>query len=73
MVVNENDGCGISRQGSLDDLPRMHTGAIDGAAEQFLEGDQPVPGIQVQAAPTILVVNFTIIKILRMIYRESKL
>jgi hypothetical protein len=31
----------------------MHACAIDGAAKQLLEGDQPVPGIQVQAALTV--------------------
>jgi hypothetical protein len=31
-------------------LARMHTGAVDGAAEQFLEGDQPVAVVEVETA-----------------------
>jgi hypothetical protein len=35
----------------------MHAGAIDGAAKQFLEGDEPVPRVQVQAAePTLMAI-----------------
>ncbi len=49
MVVTEDDGGGIVIQAALDHFPWMHLGTIDGASEQFLEGDRPVSGIQEQA------------------------
>ena len=54
MVVGEDHGGCVARQRLPDDLPRMHTGAVDGTAEQLLEGDQPMPGIQVHAAEHLI-------------------
>jgi len=37
VVVRQDDGRGIVVQGTDDHLARVDTGAIDGAAKQFLE------------------------------------
>jgi len=50
VVVSEDDGGRVARQRLLDHLARMNTGAIDGAAKQFFERDEPMAVIQVQAA-----------------------
>src|SRR5271154_3419447 len=36
MIVSDDDGGAIALQRMLDDLARMHAGAVDRAAEQFL-------------------------------------
>ena len=54
VIVRHDDRGGISLQRQLDDLPRMHARAVDGAAEQFLEGDQAVPVVEVQAAERLV-------------------
>ena len=36
------------------DFPRMHAGSIDGAAEHFLEVDEPVAIVEVQAAENLV-------------------
>ena len=50
MVMRQDDRRGIARQRLLHDLARMHAGAVDSAAEQLIESDQPMPVVQVQAA-----------------------
>jgi hypothetical protein len=50
MVVRENQRGGVVLQGLPDDLPRMHAGAVDGAAEDFFEVDQTMAVVEVQAA-----------------------
>jgi len=43
-------GLYASNYATIDHLARVDTGAIDGAAEQHLEGQHPVAGIEEQAA-----------------------
>ena len=50
VVVGEYHRCRIVRERLAQDLTRVHAGAVDGAAEQLLEGDQAVAVIEVQAA-----------------------
>src|SRR5271169_1149160 len=48
VIVGDDHRRRISLQRLLDDFPRMHAGAVDRAAKQFLELNQPVAFIQVQ-------------------------
>ena len=50
MVVGQDDGRCIARQGLFDDFARVNAGPVDGAAEQLVKGDEPVTVVQVQAA-----------------------
>jgi len=50
VVVRQDYRRGVVRERLAQDLARVHAGTVDGAAEQLLEGDQPVAVIQVQAA-----------------------
>src|SRR6202162_6030259 len=50
MVVREDHGRSVMREGLLHHLTRMHAGAVDRAAEQFFEGNQAVAVIKVQTA-----------------------
>ena len=50
MVVREDHGRRVVQQRLAQHLPGMHSGAVDGAAKQLLEGDEPVPIVEVQAA-----------------------
>ena len=48
--MGQDDRCGIDRQGLLDDLAWVHTGAIDRATKKFVKAEHAVPIIQIQAA-----------------------
>src|SRR6056297_2014546 len=50
VIMRQDQRGGILRQGALDDLARVDAGAVDGAAEQFLEKNHAVAVVQVQAA-----------------------
>ena len=50
MVVRKDERRGVVLQRLAHDLARMDAGTVDGAAEHFLEMNEPVPVIQVQAA-----------------------
>src|SRR6186713_1319989 len=50
MVVREDQRGGVVLQRLAHDLARMDAGTVDGAAEHFLEMNEPVPVVQVQAA-----------------------
>ena len=50
MIMRQYDRGGIAGQRLLHYLARMHAGAVDGAAEQLIEGDQAMPIVQMQAA-----------------------
>ena len=50
VIVGEDQCCGIVRERLAHHLSRMHARAVDGAAKQFVEGDQTVPVIEVEAA-----------------------
>src|SRR5438105_6912350 len=50
VVVREDDRRRIVHQRLAQHLPGMHSGAVDGAAKQLLEGDEPVAVVEVQAA-----------------------
>src|SRR5580698_7722215 len=54
VVVREDDGGRVAGECLLHHLARMHAGAVDGAAKQFLESDQPVPVVQVQTAEQLV-------------------
>ena len=49
MIMGQDDGCCIVLQRASYYLTGMHTGPVDGAAEQFLEDDDPVAVVQKQA------------------------
>ena len=55
VIVGQDDGGCIDPQGLLDDFPWVHAGAIDRAAEQFVEAQYPVAVVQVQAAKELVV------------------
>jgi hypothetical protein len=42
MIMRDDDRGGVVLQGQLDDLPRRHAGAVDGAAKQLLVFDEAV-------------------------------
>ena len=48
--MRQDDRSGVASQGLLDDLAGMDAGAVDGAAEQLVEGYQAVAIIEVQTA-----------------------
>src|SRR5690606_22462431 len=48
VVVAHDHRRGIAGQGTAHDFARVHLGAVDGAAEQFLEGERAMAGIQEQ-------------------------
>ena len=50
MVVRKDHRRGVVPQRLPQHLARMHAGAVDRAAEELLEGDQPVAVVEVQAA-----------------------
>ena len=50
VVMGENERRGIVRQSLAQHLPGMHPGTVDRAAEQLLEGDEPVAVVEEQAA-----------------------
>src|SRR5438105_9614611 len=49
MVVREDHGSGVVGQTTPHDFARIHAGAIDRAAEQFLEGDYAMALVEKQA------------------------
>jgi len=50
-VVVRKDHCGrVVRERLPHDFTRVHAGAVDGAAEEFVEGDQTMPAVEMQAA-----------------------
>ena len=50
VVVGEHHRRGIVQKRLAQHFARVHAGAVDGAPEQFLERDQPVAVVQIQAA-----------------------
>src|SRR3546814_12045953 len=48
MVVADDERRGVVRQRPAHDLARMHLGAVDRAAEQLLERQRPVAGVEEQ-------------------------
>ena len=50
MVVGEDHRGRVVIRACAHDFARMDAGAVDGAAEHLLEGDQPVAVVEVQAA-----------------------
>jgi hypothetical protein len=50
MVVGEDQCRGVVQQGLAQHLARVNAGAVDRAAEQLFEGNQPVAVVEVQAA-----------------------
>ena len=46
MVVIEHDGRGVVPEGRLHDLSRMNGCTADRAAEEVLDGDQPMPAVE---------------------------
>src|SRR5690606_30978910 len=48
VVVADDHRRGVARQGAAHHFARMHLGAVDGAAEQLLEGERAMAGIQEQ-------------------------
>ncbi|MNP32050.1 hypothetical protein D3C76_1252070 [compost metagenome] len=49
VVMGEDQRRRVVRQGALDHLARVDAGAVDGAVEQHLEGQHPVPAVEEQA------------------------
>jgi hypothetical protein len=49
-MVRQDDSGRVDGQRLLDQLPRIDAGAVDGATEQFLEFEHPMPVVEVQAA-----------------------
>ena len=47
VIVRDDDRGGIALQSQLDDLARMHAGAVDRAAKQLIEGDQAMAIVEV--------------------------
>ena len=52
--MRQDNGRGVVVQGTHHNFPGMHTGTVDGAAEQFLEGDHAVPVVEIQAAEALM-------------------
>ena len=50
MVVRDDYGRRVPLQRLFDDFAREHARAVDRAAKQFLEVDQPVAIVQIEAA-----------------------
>ncbi len=51
--MSDDQGGGVLLQGELHDLAGVHAGAIDRAAEELLELDQPVALVEIETALTI--------------------
>ncbi len=54
MVVADDHRGGVVRQRAPGDLARMHFGAVDGAAEQLLEGERAVASVEEQRGEDLL-------------------
>ena len=54
MIMGQDNGCRIVLQRAPYHLTGMHAGPVDGAAEQFLEDDDPVAVVQKQAGKDLL-------------------
>ncbi len=54
VVMRKDERRGVVEQRLAHDFPGMHDGAVEGAAEELLESDQAVPGIQVEAAKDLV-------------------
>jgi hypothetical protein len=50
VVVSEDQGGCIVQQSLAQHLTGMHARAVDGAAEELLEGDQAMPVVEIPAA-----------------------
>jgi hypothetical protein len=50
VVVSEDQGCRVVQQGLPQDLAGVNARAIDGAAEELLEGNEPMAVVEIQAA-----------------------
>lgn len=46
VVVSQDDSAGPALQGAAHHLTRVHARPVDGALEQLLQGNDPMPGIQ---------------------------
>ena len=55
MIMREYHCGGIEPQRLFDDVPRMHAGAIDGAAKKGLKTNHPVAVVQEQSAKQLVV------------------
>ena len=52
--MGEDQRGGVPVQGLPDYLPGVDRGVVDGAAEQLLEGQHPVPVVQENAAEDLV-------------------
>ncbi|MCY1559038.1 hypothetical protein D9M68_960310 [compost metagenome] len=46
VVVNQHGCRGVVLQRGLDDFSRIDAGAVQGAPEQFVKDDHPVPAVE---------------------------
>ena len=53
-IMRQDYGGRVDGQRLLDQLPRIDAGAIDSAAEQFLELKYPMPVIEIQATKNLV-------------------
>jgi phosphopantothenoylcysteine decarboxylase / phosphopantothenate---cysteine ligase len=56
MIVGKDDGRGVVRERLLQDLARVHAGAVYRAEEQSLEAYEPVAGVEEQAGEHLALV-----------------
>ena len=47
VVVAEDDGRGVVPEGFLNDFARVHGGTVNCSPEEFLTGNQPMTGVEV--------------------------
>ncbi len=52
--MGQDQGGGVVLEGPSDHLPRVHAGAIDGAAEQLFELDDPMTVVQKQTGEDLV-------------------
>lgn len=55
-AVDQHGCCGVVLQGSLDDFPGIDTGAVQGAPEQFVKDDHPVPAVEQEQGEYLMLV-----------------
>ena len=46
MVVNQDHRRGVVLQGQLDHFPWIDAGSVQGAPEQLVKADHPMPGVE---------------------------
>ena len=54
VVVADDQRGRVVGKGAADDFARMHLGAVDGATEQFFEGDRAVAGVEEQRGEDLM-------------------